>query len=118
MDGHQIPTNALQPDFTGGQASYVKRFMQMQNELGTLFCGYDNRINYKTFGNGSTVFVFDLTFNQSNGEHTYPTRCRSLRAEVRFGAPLENPITCFVHSVYANTIEIDQDRKVSVDYLV
>ena len=62
-----------------------------------------------------TTFVFDLSGDQSNTEYTDPTRHGGLRAEVRFREALAHPITCFVHSEYDNTIEIDQDRRVSLD---
>ena len=64
------------------------------------------------------MVVFDLMADQSNGEHTNPTYHGKLRAEVRFGVALTNPVTCFVHSLYVNNIEIDHDRKISLDYLV
>ena len=42
----------------------------------------------------------------------------SVRIEVRFRAALANPITCLVLSEYDNTILIDKERNVSLDYLV
>ena len=42
----------------------------------------------------------------------------SLQAEFYFGATLEPNIACFVHTEYNNCTEIDQNRKISFDYLV
>ena len=86
VNGHQIPTKALQPSFTGQQADYVRSFMHMQSGLGTSFRNCDIRISYKAYARGSTVFVLDLSTDQSNRDHTDPTKWRSLRAEVRLGA--------------------------------
>ena len=66
--------------------------MQMESGLGTSFRNYDNGISYKAFGKGSTVFLFDLTADQSNGKHTDPTRHGNLRDEVGFGVALTNPV--------------------------
>ena len=92
--------------------------MQIHSSVGMAFLDNDNTIGYTAFRKGSTVFVFNLTADLSNDEHTEPTHCGSLRAEVHFGVVLEHPVTCFVHSEYDNCIEIDTDRKISLDYLI
>ena len=117
VDGHQIPSTALQPSFVD-RPDYVRTFMQMQSGVGTAFRDVDCGINYYTFGHGSTLFVFDLTADLSNGTHSEPTKRGGLRAEVRFGTQTPHAVTCFVHAEYDNCIEINQDRSISLDYLI
>ena len=90
----------------------------MQSGIGTAFRDEDCSISYNAFDHGSTLFVFDLTADLSNAEHSEPTKRGSLQAEVRFGNQLLHAVTCFVHAEYDNCIEINQDRNISLDYLI
>ena len=117
VDGRQVPSTALQPAF-GEHTDYVRTFMQMQSAVGKSFRDEDSSISFYAFGHGSTVFVFDLTADLANGEHSEPTQRGSLRAEVRFGEPLPHAVTCFVHAEHDNCIEINQDRNIALDYLI
>ena len=117
VDGQQHPSTALQPDF-GDTLDYARTFMQMQSAVGSAFRDNDCGLTYKAFGSGSTVFVFDLTADLSNGFYSEPTRRGGLRAEARFANPTPHAVTCFVHAEYDNCIEINQDRSISLDYLI
>ena len=68
----------LQPNFVGAEADYVRNYMQIHSGVGTTFRYTDNAISYTAFGQGSTVFVFDLTADLSNDKHTEPTHCGRL----------------------------------------
>ena len=48
--------------------------MQMQSGAGSAFQDSDCGLTYNAFGRGSTVFVFDLTADLSNGFCSEPTR--------------------------------------------
>ena len=117
VDGHQVPSTALQPSFRDN-TDYVRSYMQMQSAVGTAFRDDDSGLSYYDFGHGSTVFVFDLTADLANSEHSEPTKRGSLRAEVRFAPQLPTAVTCFTHAEYDNCIEISQDRNISLDYLI
>ena len=118
LSGRRIPTKSLQPNLIEPEADYMRSYMQMHSCVGTAFRDDDNAISYTPLGQGSTVFVFDLTADLSNDKHTEPTCWGTLRAKVHFGMALAHPITCFVYSEYGNCIEIDADRKISLDYLI
>ena len=92
--------------------------MQMQSGVGSAFRDTDCGLTYNAFGAGSTVFVFDLTADLSNGFYSEPTRRGGLPAEARFATPTAHAVTCFVHAEYDNCIEINQDRSISLDYLI
>ena len=117
VDGHQVPSTALQPSFRDN-TDYVRSYMQMQSAVGTAFRDDDSGISYYGFGHGLTVFVFDLTADLANSEHSEPTKRGSLRAEVRFAEQLPTAVTCFAHAEYDNCIEINQDRNILLDYLI
>ena len=105
VDGRQIPSKALQPSFVNAP-DYVRSYMQMQSAVGTAFRDDDSGLSYYDFGHGSTVFVFDLTADLANSEHSEPTKRGSLRAEVRFAPQLPTTVTCFTHAEYDNCIKI------------
>ena len=120
VGGRQISTKALQPCFEGNEADYVRNYMQMQSvvAVGTAFREEDCSISYNAFGHCSTVFVFDLSADLSNVEYSKTTNRGSLWAEVRFGNQLPHAVTCYVHAEYDNCIEINQDRNISLDYMI
>ena len=64
------------------------------------------------------MFVFDLTAELADGEHSEPTQRGSLRAEVRFARQLPTAVTFFVHAEHDNHIDINQDRNIKLDYLI
>ena len=118
INGKSVPSRALQPTFEGQNSDYVRTYMQMSSALGHAFTNQDCGISYNDFRNGSTLFVFNLNAELTDGEHTEVMKRGSVRIEVRFGAALVNPITCLVFSEYDNLILIDKERNVSLDYLV
>ena len=118
INGRQIPSRALQPEFNGPNSDYVRTYMQMSSALGHAFTNQDCGISYDQFRGGNTVFVFNLNAELTDGEHTEAIQRGSVRVEARFGAALVNPITCLVFSEYDNLILIDKERNVSLDYLV
>ena len=118
INGKQLPSRALQPSFEGANSDYARTYMQMSSALGHAFTNQDCGISYDDFRNGTTLFVFNLNAELTDGEHTETCKRGSVRIEVRFSAALVNPITCLVLSEYDNTILIDKERNVSLDYLV
>ena len=89
-----------------------------QDNLWVFFYLDNCSTSYNIFGHGSTVFVLDLTADLSNAEHSEPPNHGSLWAEVHFGNQLPHAVTCFVHAEYDNCIKINQDRNISLDYLI
>ena len=118
VNGIQIPSRALQPEFEGGNSDYARTYMQMSSALGHAFSNQDCGISYTDFKGGNTLFVFNLNAELTDGDHIETTKRGSVRIEVRFTNPLRNPITCLVLSEYDNLILIDKERNVSLDYLV
>ena len=118
INGRQIPSRALQPDFNDANGDYVRTYMQMSSALGHAFSNQDCGISYDEFRGGTTLFVFNLNAELTDGEHTEAIQRGSVRIETRFSAALANPITCLVFSEYDNLILIDKERNVSLDYLV
>ena len=118
INGKQIPSRALQPEFDGINSDYTRTYMQMSSALGHAFTNQDCGLSYKDFKGGNTLFVFNLNAELTDGEHIETTKRGAVRVECRFAQPLVNPITCLVQSEYDNLILIDKERNISIDYLV
>ncbi|XP_034243508.1 uncharacterized protein F54H12.2-like [Thrips palmi] len=117
VDGHPVPSQPLTPDFGNGL------YMESYN---TLFCGTGihwkdegNNISYSDYPGGNTLFCFDLSPDLSASEpHWNLQKQGTLRLELKFSAPLAQPINCIVYAEFQNLIEIDKHRNVVVDYNV
>ena len=118
INGKQLPSRALSPDFANNTTDYVRSFMQMSSGLGHAFANQDCGVSYSDFQGGNTLFVFNLNSEQTDGEHIERPQRGSVRIEVRFSQPLPRPITCIVFSEFDSLILIDKDRNPELDYSV
>ncbi|XP_034238079.1 uncharacterized protein F54H12.2-like [Thrips palmi] len=114
VDGHPVPSQPLTPDFGNGL------YMESYN---TLFCGTGihwkdegNNISYSDYPGGNTLFCFDLSPDLSASEpHWNLQKQGTLRLELKFSAPLAQPINCIVYAEFQNLIEIDKHRNGLID---
>ena len=118
INGKQIPSRALQPEFDGLNCDYTRSYMQMSSSLGQAFTNQDCGLSYKDFKGGSTLFVFNLNAELTDGDHVETTKRGAVRIECRFANALNDPISCLVLSEYDNLILVDKERNVCLDYLV
>ncbi|XP_026288923.2 uncharacterized protein F54H12.2-like [Frankliniella occidentalis] len=117
VDSDQIPAVPLTPDFTNG--NYARSFYSLFEGTGIKWKDEGNDISYDEYGNGYTLFAFDLTPDQSAHEqHWNVQRQGVVRLDVRFKVELPVAVNCIVYSEFDNLIEIDKNRKVIVDYSV
>ena len=118
INGKQLPSRALTPDFSDDNTDYSRTFMQMSSGLGHAFENQDCGLSYRDFKGGNTLFVFNLNSELTDGEHIERVKRGSVRIEVRFAQPLPHPITSIVFSEFDSLILIDKDRNPELDYLV
>ena len=118
INGKQLPSRALSPDFGDDNTDYVRSFMQTSSGLGHAFSNQDCGLSYGDFRGGNTLFVFNLNSELTDGEHIERAKRGSVRLEVRFSQPLPHPISCIVFGEFDSLILIDKDRNSDLDYLV
>lgn len=117
IDGVQIPSKPLQPDFKTKQL-YVDAYHTLFSGTGIHFLNEGNKISREGYPNGYCLFAFDLTADLSANDcgHWNLIKHGSVRIDVRFDDPLVNTVNCIVYAEYENILEIDAARQVIVDF--
>lgn len=117
VDGQQIPSKPLQPDFTSA-SSFVMAYDSMFSGTGIHFMNEGNGIDRESYANGNCLMAFDLSHDLSanSNSHWNLTRRGSLRIEVQFSTALTETINCVVYGEFDNILEIDKNRNVIIDY--
>nr|XP_048703035.1 uncharacterized protein F54H12.2-like [Caretta caretta] len=115
VDGEQIPTKPLQPDFEAGRC--MREYMNLVQTAGKHMKDGSLLIDSEEFAQGYTLFAFDLSPDQECADHYSLIKTGNLRAEIRFGKALTITINMIVYGVFDNVIEINQRRNVLFDYM-
>ena len=116
IDGQQIPSKALQPDFTVNNL-YTQCYQTLFSGSGTHFSREGNAISREMYPNGFCLFAFDLTPDlQASSTYWHLVRRGSLRIELKFTLALSESVNCIVYGEFDNVIEVDRYRNIVVDY--
>ncbi|KAK4885780.1 hypothetical protein RN001_002051 [Aquatica leii] len=117
IDGQQIPSKPLQPDFTKS-GLYVRAYHTLYSGTGIHFLNEGNDISREDYPKGYCLMAFDLTPDLSANANTHWNLVKngSLRIEVGFEDALSETINCLVYAEFDNVIEIDKHRNVMVDF--
>ena len=110
VDGKQIPAKPLTPKFDDKLCtrSYASLF------TGTGFMGHDhgNHIIRDEYGDGFTLFAFDLTPDLDEGGNFHLVKQGNLRLELHFENALAETINVIAYAEFDNIIEVDKARNV------
>jgi hypothetical protein len=117
VDGAQVPSKPLQPDFTRGKL-YVDAYHTLFSGTGIHYLNEGNGISREDYPHGYCLTAFDLTpdLSANSNSHWNLVRHGSVRIEVRFEAALRKTINCIVYAEFDNILEIDSARQVIVDF--
>ena len=114
VDGNQVPCKPLQPDFENDL--YTRSYVSLFTGTGISTHDQGNHISWEEFGNGYTLFAFDLTPDMSDGGHFNKIKQGNLRLELHFKEQLAVTINAIVYAEFDNVIEIDKARNVVFDF--
>lgn len=116
VDGQQVPTKALQPDYTNQQL-YIGCYNTLFSGCGIHNKNLGNGISRSMYPHGYCLYAFDLTSDLAATSHHWNlVRRGSLRIEIKFGVALTEAVNCIVFGEFCNVIEVDKYRNVTVDY--
>lgn len=116
IDGHQVPSNALQPNFK--DSLYVEAYNTLFTGTGVHFSNHTHTITKEEFAGGYALYCYDLTqdLEAHIATHWNLVRHGSIRVDLGFAAALDVPINMILYAEFDNIIEIDKRRNVTIDY--
>ena len=117
VDGEQIPRKPLflKFDEAGGQ-NFIAGFQSLFSGIGKLSQDTGNQVTRSDYGQGYTLFAFDLTPDHCPGDHFELIKQGNLRVELHFAQPLANTVNLIIYAEFQNVIEIDANRNVLYDF--
>lgn len=118
VDGVQVPSQPLTPDFTHATApSYLAAYHTLFSGTGLHFKDEGNSIPREEYPQGYTLYAFDLTPDlSSHTGHWNLQKNGGLRVEVRFKKDLPKAVNLILYSEFDSLIEVDKYRNVQTDY--
>ena len=115
VDGRQVPAQPLQPNFKTG--SYIRSYLNLFSATGKQSQDEGDRFSRDDFGQGYTLFGFDLTpDDRCDGGCFHLTRKGNLRIEMHFATALEQTVTVVVYSEFEAVLEIDKGRNIIYNF--
>ncbi|XP_078030988.1 uncharacterized protein F54H12.2-like [Epinephelus lanceolatus] len=113
-DGQSHPAKPFQPLFQRGQ--YVREYFQLVQTTGRHLKDRSLAISRNDFGNGYTLFCFNLEPDDGRAGNVSLIKSGNVRLEVRFRVPLQRTVNLVCYAVYDSVIEISNKRQVLLDY--
>jgi len=102
QNGRAIPSDTLTPDFQ--QGLFIRELHHLFLNSGTYRIDRGNCITKKAFGNGLTLFPFDLTPDYCNGFHSHLRKDGILDLEIAWAEAPTTPITILCHASFEQVI--------------
>lgn len=116
VDGKQIPSKPLQPNFDSGK--FIRSYIGLFQSTGKYLTDAGNSITRGEFDRGYTLFGFDLTADLEGGAaHFQPNNLSgNVRLELKFSQPLPHSVNAVVYAEFNNVIHIDRNKNILIDY--
>ncbi|XP_071478000.1 uncharacterized protein F54H12.2-like [Diadema antillarum] len=115
-DSEQVPWKPLRPKFAEQNASYILAYQTLFSGTNSLYRDKGNHIDRKDYGNGYSLYAFDLTPDLSDGDCFNLRKHGNVRLEMQFEEALPETINVLVYAEYESIVEIDRNRNVIVDF--
>lgn len=117
VDGRQIPTKALTPNFTEGK--YLDAYEQLLDSLGRLHVpdAYMSFTRHE-YTLGNAIFGFDLSPTKAGLGCMSLVKRGTMRIQLGWATPLPTSITVILRLTYDNVVEITRDRLVNFDFIL
>lgn len=114
-DGRCIPSQPFTPDFESEH--YLRSYKHTMRTLGYYNTSNTNGLTPLMFGNGYTLYAYDLTAeNDITSPHIQAVTSKNLRLELFFDKALPDTINVLLFAAYNSAIEITQLRDVITHY--
>jgi hypothetical protein len=113
MNGTQIPSKALEPDFANEE--YAHAYMTLFSGTNSLYKDQGMDISRHDYGHGYTFFVFDLSPDCGGDNCLSLIKEGNLRITLKFREALHETVNLLLLAAFDDVFEITKDRKILVD---
>ena len=119
VNGESLPGNPLKPkyDTIKGQA-YIHAFYNLFESIDSVQLGDGNQLSRSDFPQGYAIYVFDLSPDQTSGNHFNFVENGTVPVDLQFSKPWPATVSVLTLSEFDNLIEIDESRNILFDYNV
>ena len=97
-----FPSQPLTPNYHSGQ--YLQAFDGLCDALGFNEGDRGFGVNRENYTQGYTLYAFDLTVDQCEGNHVDAIKYGNIKLEAHFRPGLANPINLVVYAKYDSTL--------------
>lgn len=111
IDGKQIPSKPLQPDYANG--NYVQSYFTLFSGTGIAHADDGNCISRDDYPKGYCLYAFDLTADLSAScPHWCVKKHGSVRFDFSFSKALTDTVNCVIYAEYKSIFEVDKYRNI------
>jgi len=115
LDGQQQHAiRPIEPNFVDGQ--YIRAYNTIFAGTGKLGSDEGLFVSREDYGNGYTLYAFDLTTDLREDDHFSLVRQGSVRLALKFAQALPATVTVIAYAKFENVIEIDRNKNVVFDF--
>ena len=114
-EGEVIPSRPFTPNFKKEQ--YSRSYAHSMSAFNYMNTDDTNGLTYEEFGNGYTIYAYDLTATSDiSASYRDAQSSSNLRLELSFSKALGETINVLVYAIFDSQIEITQLRDVITNY--
>jgi hypothetical protein len=113
VSGRAIPSQPLRPNFQTGE--YARSYMTLFSGCGGLFKDHGFDISRLDYGNGYTIYAFDIAPGAGDDETLSLIRKGNFKIELGFRVATPHTVNLLIYSEFDDVIEISKERKVLMD---
>ena len=114
LDGNQIPSKPYTSDFDND--TEIRSYISLFSGTGQMNTDEDNHISRKEYGEGYTLFAFNLSPDSHTADDFQLIKQGSLQLEMHFKNALSTTINVVVYAEFDNIIQVDKARNILHDY--
>jgi len=115
LNGDMLPKLPYQPDFE--HDNYIREYHDLLLNLSYNSLDSPPPIDFKNYKTGRCLYAWNLNSDFSfNTDYINLPKSGYINIDLKFKENLTEPIKLILYAQFDNTIEIDENRNVSVDY--
>ena len=117
INGESFPKVPYTPDFRDDHDLYQREYYDFLDNIGATKTLSQPPIDYRNYKKGYCLYAFNLNCDFKFGdEYINIPREGYLTIEMKFRSNLTEALKLILYAVFDNTIKIDQNRNVTLDY--